>query len=122
MYERKKKELVYTAHTKNENRMNQLQNEYDKLIAKLWEEYELSYTASVAYLKEMGGEMDSAYAEPDGRKVVYSSLNPVKLLRNANKFTYIIIAVVVVVLAIVIGVPVLIVRSVKKRRAKKAQA
>ena len=78
--------------------------------------------AIASYLKEMGGEMDSAYAEPDGRKIVYSSLNPVKLLRNANKFTYIIIAVVVVVLAIVIGVPVLIVRSVKKIRAKKAQA
>ncbi|MBQ6788684.1 MAG: bifunctional metallophosphatase/5'-nucleotidase [Clostridia bacterium] len=78
--------------------------------------------AIASYLKEMGGEMDPAYAEPDGRKVVYSSLDPVKLLRNANKFTYILIAVIVVVLAIVIGVPVLIVRSVKKRRAKKAQA
>ena len=78
--------------------------------------------AIASYLKEMGGEMDVAYAEPDGRKVVYSSLNPVDLLRNANKFTFILIAVVVVVLAIVIGVPVLIVRGVKKRRAKRKSA
>ncbi|MBR4933316.1 MAG: bifunctional metallophosphatase/5'-nucleotidase [Clostridia bacterium] len=78
--------------------------------------------AIASYLKEMGGEMDVAYAEPDGRKVVYSSLNPVDLLRNANKFTYILIAVVVVVLAIVIGVPVLIVRGIKKRRAKRKSA
>lgn len=78
--------------------------------------------AIASYLKEMGGEMDPAYAEPDGRKVVYSSMNPVDLLRNANKFTFILIAVVVVVLAIVIGVPVLIVRGVKKRRAKRKAA
>lgn len=78
--------------------------------------------AIVSYLKEMDGEMDPRYSAPDGRKVVYSSLSPVKLLRNANRFTYIFIAVTFVILAIVILVPVLTVRGVKKRRLKNKKA
>lgn len=41
-----------------------------------------------SYLLEMGGSMDTQYASTDGRKIVYSSLNPADLLRNANGFTY----------------------------------
>ncbi len=52
--------------------------------------------AIASYLEQMGGEMDAQYAQPDGRKVVYSSWNPVDLLRNANWFTFALIAVVVV--------------------------
>jgi len=66
--------------------------------------------AIASYLKEMGGEMDARYAQPDGRKQVYSSWNPVDLMRGANKFTYILIAVVLIVLALVI----LIVRGAVK--------
>lgn len=51
--------------------------------------------AIASYLDNMGGNMDSAYAKPDGRKLVYKSLNPVKLLRNANIFTYIVLGVVI---------------------------
>ncbi len=58
--------------------------------------------AIASYLNEMGGTMDEAYAHPDGRKVVYSSWNPVDLLRNANWFTYILIAVVLVLILIVV--------------------
>ena len=47
-----------------------------------------------SYLENMGTDMDKQYAETDGRKVVYSSLNPVKLLKGANKFTYILIAAI----------------------------
>ena len=54
--------------------------------------------AIASYLDEMGDEMDEQYAETDGRKVVYSSLNPIKLLRNANHFTYILLAVIVVLI------------------------
>ena len=67
--------------------------------------------AIASYLQEMGGEMDAAYSAADGRKVVYSSLNPVKLLANANKFTWIALAVVLVLLLIVV----LIVRAVVRR-------
>jgi cbb3-type cytochrome oxidase cytochrome c subunit len=75
--------------------------------------------AIASYLQNMGGEMDAKYSETDGRKVVYSSLNPIKLLRNANKFTYILIAVVVVLIAAIVLIVVAIVKKVKKSKAKK---
>ena len=70
------------------------------------------------YLLSMGGEMDARYASTDGRKVVYASLNPVKLLRNANVFTY----VVLLVIAVLIAVVVLVVRLIVRRRRRKAAA
>ena len=87
---------------------------YDKEGKPLKEWY-----AIASYLQKMGGEMDKSYAQPDGRKVVYSSLNPVKLLSNANKFTYILIAVIVVVIAVIALTVWLIIRSVKRRKNKK---
>jgi len=71
--------------------------------------------AIAAYLKEMGGQMDSHYADTDGRKVVYSSLNPTKLFNNANKFTYILLAVIATIILVIF----LIVRAVLKRKNKK---
>ena len=68
------------------------------------------------YLDNMGGEMDAKYAEPDGRKVVYSSLNPVDLLRNANIFTYAVIAVALILVSVVVLVVWLIVRRVRRKR------
>ena len=67
------------------------------------------------YLNSMGGEMDERYATTDGRKVVYRSLNPVKLLKNANVYTY----VAILLIAVVIGVTVLVVRLVVVRRRRK---
>ena len=67
--------------------------------------------AIASYLQSMGGEMDPQYAETDGRKVVYSSLNPVDLLRNANQFTYILLAVILVLILIVV----LIIRGIRRR-------
>ena len=58
--------------------------------------------AIASYLEQMGGEMDGRYAAPDGRKTVYSSWSPVELLRNANRFTVLAIAVVLVVAAAVV--------------------
>ena len=69
------------------------------------------------YINDMGGEMDSAYSKPDGRKLVYSSLNPIKLLRNANLFTYIALAVILLLLT---GITLLI-RLVIKRAKRKQQ-
>ncbi len=84
--------------------------------------------AIASYLDQMGDTMDETYAQPDGRKEVYSSWNPVDLLRNANKFTYILIAVVLLVLLIVylivrgiIALIRLIVRLITGKPAKKAK-
>ncbi len=52
------------------------------------------------YLNSMDNNMDVRYSKPDGRKIVYSSLNPVKLFRNANIFTYIVLAVVTILAAV----------------------
>ncbi len=65
-----------------------------------------------SYLKEMGGDMSENYSAPDGRKVVYSSLNPVKLLRNANVFTYILLAII----AVLVLVAVLIIRKIIRKK------
>lgn len=74
--------------------------------------------AIATYLNGMGGELDSHYAQPDGRKVVYTSLNPVKLLRNANVFSYVALGVILVLLTVMA----LIVRCILKRVRKKKKA
>ena len=73
------------------------------------------WDAIADYLSDMDGEMDAKYEKTDGRKVVYKSLNPVKLLRNANKFTYILLALILVLVAVIV----LVVRLVIVRRKKK---
>ena len=76
--------------------------------------------AIATYLDAMNGEMDSRYESTDGRKVVYSSLNPVKLLRNANIFTYIVLALILILAAVITLVTVKIVKKIRKK--KKATA
>ena len=71
--------------------------------------------AIASYLDSMGGEIDARYADTDGRKVVYSSLNPVKLLRNANIFTYI----VLILIALIILAAVLVTRAIIRKKKKK---
>ncbi|MBR5207015.1 MAG: 5'-nucleotidase C-terminal domain-containing protein, partial [Erysipelotrichaceae bacterium] len=59
-----------------------------------------------SYLLEMNGQMDEAYASTDGRKVVYTSWNPVSLLKNANVFTYALLGIVAclgLLIAFIIG-------------------
>ena len=63
----------------------------------------------------MEGELDARYAATDGRKVVYASWNPVKLLRNANVYTYVVLAVILVLLAVIV----LVVRAIVVRRKRK---
>ena len=74
--------------------------------------------AIASYLLEMGGEMDPHYAQPDGRKLVYSSLNPAKLLNNANKFTYILL----IVLVLLIALTVLLIRGILRRSRRRKQS
>lgn len=71
------------------------------------------------YLDSMEGELDSRYAEPDGRKVVYKSLNPVKLLRNANIFTYIVLVLILGIIIAIIFITRAIVRKIKRKKAAK---
>ena len=71
--------------------------------------------AIASYLDNMEEKMDSRYKKPDGRKVVYASLNPVKLLRNANKFTYIAVALIILLIAIIVFVIFKISKRVKKK-------
>lgn len=77
--------------------------------------------AIASYLQSMGGTMDEKYAQPDGRKVVYSSLNPVKLLVNANIYTYIVLILILVVIGVIVLVTVLIVRKIRKKKIKKEE-
>ena len=72
--------------------------------------------AIASYLQSMGGEMDEHYAGTDGRKVIYSSLNPADLLRNANKFTYILIALILVLVLAAALIARAIVRKIRKRK------
>lgn len=74
--------------------------------------------AIAEYLSDMDGTMESRYAATDGRKVVYASINPVKLLKNANVFTFAAIALIVIVIA---GVA-LLVRFFVRRSRRKALA
>ena len=81
------------------------------------------WDAIADYLSEMGGEMDAKYKNTDGRKVVYKSWNPVKLLRNANIFTYVALIAVNLLIALIVFIVIRIVKRIKrKRRAKAAEA
>lgn len=70
--------------------------------------------AIASYLEQMGGEMDEQYSRPDGRKVVYSSLNPVNLLQNANKFTVLLLVAVLLLAILILAVC----RFVRRRKRK----
>ena len=74
-----------------------------------------------AYLDQMGDEMDARYAKPDGRKVVYQSWNPISLLKNANKFTWILLAVIALLILIVVLITkgvIRLIRRIKNRKRK----
>ncbi len=51
-----KKELQFVAHTKNTNKLDSIKAELDKMTSRLWDEYELTYSAAVELLGEDGYE------------------------------------------------------------------
>ena len=65
------------------------------------------------------GNVPAKYAKEEGRKVVEDSKKIGDLLKNPNKFFFIIIALVLVVLAILTGIMILIVKLVKKISRKR---
>lgn len=67
--------------------------------------------AIASYLQSMGGTVDSRYGQTDGRKQVYASINPVELLKSPNKFTFIALGV----LAVLVAVVVLVIRRIARR-------
>ena len=72
--------------------------------------------AIASYLQAMGGEVDAVYGQPDGRKVVYASWNPVEMLRNPNRFTFIALGVLLALILIVVLVVSLVVRRITRRK------
>ena len=65
------------------------------------------------------GNVPAKYAKEEGRKVVEDSKKIGDLLKNPNKFFFIIIGLVLVVLAILAGIVILIVKLVKKLGRKR---
>lgn len=72
--------------------------------------------AIASYLKDMDGQIAEKYSKTDGRKYVYSSINPINLLNNANKFTYIALVVINVLIIVIALVIVLVVRRRKRKK------
>ena len=74
------------------------------------------------YLDSMEGDLDSRYAQPDGRKVVYKSLSPVKLLRGANIFTYIVLVLILGLITAIVFITRAVVRKIRRKKAAKTAA
>ena len=75
--------------------------------------------AIASYLKSMGGEMDRKYGQTDGRKLVYSSWNPVSLLKNAGLPTFVAILALVIVVALLVVMVVLVRKFILRRMRRK---
>ena len=92
---------------------------YEDAVLKDAEGNELkAWTAIASYMKSMKDtdgngipNMDQKYAKEEGRKVVEDSKNILDLVKNPNKFFFIIIGLIVVVIAIFVGI-ILIIRKV----------
>lgn len=65
------------------------------------------------------GNVAAKYGELEGRKVVEDSKNILDLVKNPNKFFFMIVGIILLLLAIVAGVVVLIVKIVKKVKKHK---
>ena len=67
------------------------------------------------------GNVPAKYGTLEGRKVVEDSKNIIDLVKNPNKFFFMIIGIVLLLLAIVAGIVVLIVKVVKKIKRHKVR-
>ena len=67
------------------------------------------------------GNVPAKYGTLEGRKVVEDSKNIIDLVKNPNKFFFMIIGIVLLLLAIVAGIVVLIVKVVKKIKKRKVK-
>lgn len=75
--------------------------------------------ALAAYLKQFGEDgIPDWYAEPDGRKDVSHSWNPVELLGNWNWITWVVLAVALLLILLVVLVTRFVIRRVRRRKKK----
>lgn len=65
------------------------------------------------------GNVPAKYGTVEGRKVVEDSRNIIDLLKNPNKFFFMIVGIILLLLAILAGIVVLIVKIVKKAKKRK---
>ena len=64
-----KKDILFVAHSKNEAKLNGLRSEDEKLSARMWEDYELTYAAAVKFAEE-----NDCHLIEDGERTKYSSM------------------------------------------------
>ncbi|MBQ7474590.1 MAG: chromosome segregation protein SMC [Clostridia bacterium] len=51
-----KKEILFVANTKNENKLSRLRENIDKMTSRLWDEYELTFSSAAEFENEEGFE------------------------------------------------------------------
>ena len=81
---------------------------------------ELKAWFAIASYMQSFEKVPQKYAAPEGRKVIEESNSLIDLVKNPNKFFFIIIAVVLIILAILVGIILLLVKIVKKIIKKKS--
>lgn len=69
------------------------------------------WVALASYLEHLEN-IPADYFQPQGRKVVYASWNPIDLLKNANWITLLVLALVIVLILIIV----LVIRAIIRRR------
>lgn len=69
------------------------------------------WVALASYLEHLEN-IPAEYSQPQGRKVVYASWNPIDLLKNSNWITLLVLALVIVLILIIV----LVVRAIIRRR------
>ena len=93
-------------------------SDYEQHIIRLKDGSELKeWYALASYIDSFSGDkVPEKYSEPDGRKLAENTLNPFKLLKQTNKFFWMVIAAVVLVLAVIALVIVLAVKGIRRMR------
>lgn len=69
------------------------------------------WVALASYLEHLEN-IPAEYSQPQGRKVVYASWNPIDLLKNSNWITLLVLALVIVLILIIV----LVIRAIVRRR------
>lgn len=68
------------------------------------------------------GKIPAEYSKTEGRKVLVDSKNPINLLRDSNRYFYIMLGILAAVIVVVVLVIFLIVKLVKRKRRKRKEA
>ena len=79
--------------------------DFDKAVAKKKGKERKSWQALAKYMKKFkGGKVPAEYAESDGRVLDKTGINPINLVKNPNNMGVIIWAVILIIVAIVVGI------------------